>query len=76
MGATGLLTLWLVAYGAQETRGSIILLKRAERLRKETGDPRYHTKSEPPDMRKLIWVSISRPIRKTVSPVSAIEIFH
>lgn len=62
--ASGVLTLWLIIYGAQETRGSIILLRRAKRLRKETGDPRYRTKFNPPDMKKLIWISITRPMRE------------
>ncbi|KAF8320057.1 MFS general substrate transporter [Clavulina sp. PMI_390] len=58
----GILTLWLIVYGAQETRGSIILQKRVKRLRKETGDMRYRTKFDPPDMKALIWISVTRPL--------------
>jgi hypothetical protein len=61
---SGTLTVWLVVYGAQETRGSILLMRRAKRLGKETGDPRYRVPFDPPDMRQLIWISCTRSICK------------
>jgi hypothetical protein len=61
---SSVLTIWLIVYGGQETRGSIILMHRAKRLRKETGDPRYRVASNPPNLRQLIWISCTRPLRK------------
>lgn len=59
---SGALTIWLVVYGAQETRGTIILTRRAKRLRKETGNPNYRTPFNAPNIRELIWISVTRPM--------------
>lgn len=64
---SGALTIWLIVYGAQETRGSIILTRRAARLRKETGNPNYRTPFNPPDLKQLIWISMTRPLREFLS---------
>ena len=61
---SAVLTIWLIVYGGQETRESILLMRRAKRLRKETGNPRYRVASNPPDMRQLIWISCTRPMRE------------
>ena len=37
-------------------------MRRAERLRKETGDDRYRTPFNKPDIRQLIWISVTRPL--------------
>lgn len=62
--ASGTLTVWLIVYGAQETRGSILLARRAERLRKETGDSRYRVASNPLSIKQLIWISCTRPMSR------------
>lgn len=69
---SGALTVWLIVYGAQETRGSVLLTHRAERLRRETGDPRYRVPFDPPNMRRLIWTSCTRPMRKRSTRVTMI----
>jgi len=60
---SGAFTVWEIAYGAQETRGSILLMRRAKRLRKETGDPRYRVGFDSPNVKQLVWISCTRPIR-------------
>ncbi|KAF9520522.1 hypothetical protein BS47DRAFT_1378723 [Hydnum rufescens UP504] len=65
------LGLWMALYGVQETRGHILLGRRAEKLRKSTGDNRYQVAYRP-KMRELIWISITRPIYLLVTePVVA-----
>ncbi|CAO1637396.1 unnamed protein product [Parajaminaea phylloscopi] len=48
----------------RETRGSVILTRRAIRLRKETGDQRYRAKAEDevPSLRILVQQSLTRPL--------------
>ncbi|KAJ7773794.1 MFS general substrate transporter [Mycena metata] len=48
----------------KETRTGIMLTRKAKKLRAETGDPRYRAKAEDErgSMRRLLWVSSTRPI--------------
>jgi hypothetical protein len=48
----------------RETRGSVILSKRAKKLRKETGDERYQCRSdaERASLAVLLKVSMTRPL--------------
>ena len=53
-----------ITFCTKETRGSVILSRRAARLRKETGDTRYQCKSdaERASLRVLVKVSMTRPV--------------
>ncbi|WFC95942.1 hypothetical protein MBRA1_002598 [Malassezia brasiliensis] len=54
---------WIATVFTKETLGSVILLRRAKKLRKETGDNRYKTVQEmnPLSMRTVLTVSLLRP---------------
>ncbi|KAF8320058.1 drug transporter [Clavulina sp. PMI_390] len=60
--ASGVFLVFLVLYGAPETRGTILLAHRAKQLREKTGDLRYRTPYPPPNLRQLIWLSTTRSI--------------
>lgn len=53
-----------IFFFTKETRGSVILSRRAARLRKETGDHRYQCKSdaERASLAVLVKVSMTRPL--------------
>lgn len=53
-----------IVFLTRETRGSVLLSKRAAKLRKETGDERYQCRSdaERASLAILIRVSLTRPI--------------
>lgn len=57
----------LVPLIMKETRSSIILMRIAKRMRKETGNPRYRARIEDEGVKlsTLIWVSCTRPIRES-----------
>ncbi|ORY75003.1 MFS general substrate transporter [Leucosporidium creatinivorum] len=63
MAMGGAIFLALVLF-TRETRGSVILSRRARKLRKETGDPRHQCRSdaERASLAVLIKVSMTRPI--------------
>ncbi|KAJ3922465.1 MFS polyamine transporter [Lentinula edodes] len=64
----------LVPLIMKETRSSIILMRIAKRMRKETGNPRYRARIEDERVKlsTLIWVSCTRPIHLlTTEPVVA-----
>jgi len=42
--------------------GTILLARRAKKLRKTTGDSRYRTAVDPPNLRQLVWISTTRPV--------------
>ena len=42
--------------------GTILLARRAKKLRKATGDSRYRTAVDPPSLRQLVWISTTRPL--------------
>ncbi|KAF7309402.1 MFS domain-containing protein [Mycena indigotica] len=46
----------------RETRSSVLLSRRAEKIRKETGDNRYIACGEERSLRTLIYISCTRPI--------------
>ena len=46
----------------KETRSSILLIGIAEKLRKKTGDNRYRTRVDRPNIIKLIYIACTRPI--------------
>ncbi|KAF8655044.1 hypothetical protein AX16_003280 [Volvariella volvacea WC 439] len=54
----------LVCIFLRETRSSVILTKRAKKIRKETGDDRYRAPAEieHPSLKTMIWVSCTRPL--------------
>lgn len=54
----------LIILFTRETRGSVILSRRARKMRKETGDPRYQCRSdaERASLAVLIRVSMTRPL--------------
>lgn len=54
----------LIIFFTRETRGSVILSRRARKMRKETGDPRYQCRSdaERASLAVLIRVSMTRPL--------------
>jgi len=58
---SGALGIWMAVYGVQETRGHVLLARRAKKLRKSTGDDRYQAAFRP-NMRELIWISLTRPL--------------
>jgi len=51
----------------RETRSTVLLVRLAKKLREETGDKRYRAKVEETreSLRRLIWISCTRPIRKS-----------
>ncbi|GAA5861875.1 hypothetical protein JCM5353_007126, partial [Sporobolomyces roseus] len=53
-----------IIFFTRETRGSVILSKRAKRMRKETGDERYQCRSdaERASLAVLLKVSLTRPL--------------
>ncbi|GAA5908018.1 hypothetical protein JCM8208_004025 [Rhodotorula glutinis] len=59
----GVLTVLIILF-TRETRGSVILSRRARKLRKETGDGRYQCRSdaERASLAVLLKVSMTRPI--------------
>ncbi|GAA5981253.1 hypothetical protein JCM10908_004039 [Rhodotorula pacifica] len=59
----GVMAVLLILF-TRETRGSVILSRRAHKLRKETGDPRYQCRSdaERASLAVLVRVSMTRPI--------------
>jgi len=59
----GVLTTLIILF-TRETRGSVILSRRARKLRKETGDDRYQCRSdaERASLAVLMKVSMTRPI--------------
>lgn len=54
----------VILFCLKETRGSVILTRRAARLRKETGDPRYQARAEAERASIVILIknSLTRPI--------------
>ncbi|KAJ7065421.1 major facilitator superfamily domain-containing protein [Mycena amicta] len=46
----------------QETRSSVLLARRAEKIRKETGDMRYVACGEERSLRTMIYISCTRPL--------------
>jgi hypothetical protein len=54
----------LVAAVMKETRSTIILIRLAKKLRKETGDCRYRARAEDEqgNLRTLIYISCTRPL--------------
>ena len=54
---------WIITVFTKETLASVILQRRAKKLRKETGDDRYKTVQElnPMSMRTVLTVSLLRP---------------
>lgn len=52
-----------------ESRGTVLLRRRAQRLRRETGDMRYkaHSEENKPPLKDLIRISLSRPLWFLVS---------
>lgn len=65
----GVLTVAIIAF-TRETRGSIILSRRAKRLRKQTGDGRYQCRAdaEKANLAVLIKVSLTRPLCTSPPP--------
>ncbi|POY70052.1 hypothetical protein BMF94_6939 [Rhodotorula taiwanensis] len=63
MMAAGVLAVLIILF-TRETRGSVILSKRARKLRKETGDSRYQCRSdaERASLAVLMKVSMTRPL--------------
>lgn len=55
-----------IIFFTRETRGSVILSKRAKKLRKETGDERYQCRSdaERASLAVMLKVSLTRPLCK------------
>lgn len=55
---------WIASLSQPETLGSVILKKRARRLRKETGDERYSTvaENEKMSLKAMIVVLLLRPV--------------
>lgn len=49
----------------KETRASVLLSRRAARIRKETGDPKYQSRddAERGSLRLMMATSLSRPIK-------------
>lgn len=68
LSVTGIYFLALVI-GMRETRASVLLMRIARNLRKETGDFRYRARVEDErgSLRSLIMVSCTRPLRKCSS---------
>ncbi|KAK0569354.1 hypothetical protein OC861_001068 [Tilletia horrida] len=60
---------WITAAWISETRGSVLLSRRAAKLRKETGDQRYRARAEEEraSMATLIKTSLTRPLWLLVS---------
>lgn len=46
-----------------ETRSTIVLEKIAKKMRKSTGDKRFQAHVAKANMRRLIWISCTRPLR-------------
>ncbi|BGP52668.1 hypothetical protein JCM8202_004805 [Rhodotorula sphaerocarpa] len=63
MMAAGVLAVALILF-TRETRGSVILSRRARKMRQETGDPRYQCRSdaERASLAVLLKVSMTRPL--------------
>lgn len=66
--STSLLTVAIQALGMvylRETYAPVLLSRRAARLRRETGDDRYHSATETPDrtLSKVMKKALSRPFR-------------
>lgn len=63
MMAAGVLAVALIFF-TRETRGSVILSRRARKMRQETGDPRYQCRSdaERASLAVLLKVSMTRPL--------------
>lgn len=63
-GIVGLVTMVLFLLFLRETRGTVILSRKAARLRKETGDERYQCKAdaERASLMILVKVSLTRPL--------------
>lgn len=59
----------LIILFTRETRGSVILSRRARKMRTETGDPRYQCRSdaERASLAVLIRVSMTRPLCESSS---------
>lgn len=55
----------LLPFTMEETRSSILLMRLARTLRKETGNKRYRARIEDErlSLSKLIWISCTRPVR-------------
>lgn len=53
-----------IIFFTRETRGSVILSKRAKKLRKQTGDDRYQCRAdaERASLAVLVKVSMTRPL--------------
>ncbi|KAF8587557.1 MFS general substrate transporter [Ramaria rubella] len=60
---SGAFTLALVL-ASKETRASVLLIRKAARIRAETGDPRYHAKAEEErsSVAKMVKISLTRPL--------------
>ncbi|PWN98487.1 MFS general substrate transporter [Tilletiopsis washingtonensis] len=56
---------FVLLFGLKETRGSVLLTRRAKRLRKETGDQRYRARAEAEraSVAVLVTHSLTRPIK-------------
>lgn len=66
--STSILTVIIQIFGVvylRETFVPVILSRKAQRIRKTTGDDRYHTEWETPDrtVRKVLKTSLGRPFR-------------
>lgn len=66
--STSILTVIIQCFGVvylRETYAPVILGRRAQRMRRETGDERYHTEWETPDrtLAKVLKTSLGRPFR-------------
>nr|GAT51382.1 predicted protein [Mycena chlorophos] len=58
---SGLCTL-LIIFTMQETRSSVLLSRRAEKIRRETGDKRYIACGEERSLSTMVYISCTRPI--------------
>lgn len=66
--STSILTVIIQLFGViylRETFAPVILARKAQRIRKETGDDRYHTEWETPErtLTKVLKTSLGRPFR-------------
>lgn len=59
----------LIPFILHETRSTIVITKIAQRLRKKTGDKRYRARVEDEgiNLKKLIWISCTRPVCEWMS---------
>jgi MFS family permease len=48
----------------EETRSTVLLMRIAKKMRKETGDQRYRARAEDelPGLRVLLWITLTRPL--------------